>query len=122
MMCQMMGLPPTSTIGLGRAVVSSASLVPLPPAKMITCMASNHFRLGNRDNKFAAAIAVFLLLAHDLFGEIPSENQNVIGLLFEKGGNREHREMHPGGEQAGFQRAPVHCIRDQAGADPAIIQ
>src|SRR6476660_9392638 len=33
-MCQRMGRPPISTIGLGRASVSSASRVPRPPASM----------------------------------------------------------------------------------------
>ena len=35
MTCQRMGLPPISTIGFGRMVVSSDSRVPNPPAKMI---------------------------------------------------------------------------------------
>src|SRR4051812_43674577 len=34
MRCQRIGLPPTSTIGLGRRDVSSASRVPRPPARM----------------------------------------------------------------------------------------
>src|SRR6478736_1106789 len=36
MMCQMIGRPPISTIGLGRTCVSSAIRVPLPPARMTT--------------------------------------------------------------------------------------
>ena len=36
MMCQRMGLPPISTMGLGLNSVSSRSLVPLPPQKSIT--------------------------------------------------------------------------------------
>src|SRR5438046_1372504 len=38
MMCQSIGLPPISTIGLGRTVVSSASLLPRPPASITTFM------------------------------------------------------------------------------------
>jgi hypothetical protein len=34
MMCQRIGLPPTSTIGLGRAAVSSLSREPIPPARI----------------------------------------------------------------------------------------
>ena len=34
MMCQRIGLPPISTIGFGRTVVSSLSRVPMPPARM----------------------------------------------------------------------------------------
>src|SRR5690606_25641598 len=34
MMCQRIGLPPTSTIGFGRNVVSSAKRVPKPPARI----------------------------------------------------------------------------------------
>ena len=34
MMCQRIGLPPISTIGLGRSVVSSESRVPSPPARI----------------------------------------------------------------------------------------
>lgn len=34
MMCQSMGFPPTSTMGFGREEVSSAILVPKPPANM----------------------------------------------------------------------------------------
>jgi hypothetical protein len=34
MMCQSIGLPPISTIGLGRAVVSSLKREPKPPAKI----------------------------------------------------------------------------------------
>jgi hypothetical protein len=33
-MCHRIGLPPTSTIGFGREEVSSAILVPKPPAKI----------------------------------------------------------------------------------------
>src|SRR6266700_5943747 len=36
MMCQRIGRPPTSTIGFGRTVVSSARRVPRPPAKIMT--------------------------------------------------------------------------------------
>jgi hypothetical protein len=39
MMCHKIGLPPISTIGLGRISVSSANLVPRPPARMATIMA-----------------------------------------------------------------------------------
>src|SRR5450759_4182044 len=38
MMCQRMGRPPMSTIGLGRDSVSSARRVPCPPARMTTLM------------------------------------------------------------------------------------
>lgn len=34
MMCQMIGMPPISTIGLGRTAVSSPKRVPNPPAKI----------------------------------------------------------------------------------------
>src|SRR5688572_5442696 len=34
MMCHKMGLPPTSTIGFGRSVVSSDRRVPSPPARI----------------------------------------------------------------------------------------
>ena len=34
MMCQMIGLPPISIIGLGRVSVSSVRRVPRPPARM----------------------------------------------------------------------------------------
>jgi hypothetical protein len=36
MMCHKIGLPPISTIGFGRAVVSSAIRVPKPPARITT--------------------------------------------------------------------------------------
>jgi hypothetical protein len=39
MMCHRMGLPPISTIGLGRRTVSSESRDPNPPARMIVFMA-----------------------------------------------------------------------------------
>src|SRR6185503_12099876 len=38
MMCQRIGRPPISTIGLGRSSVSSVSRVPCPPARMTTFM------------------------------------------------------------------------------------
>jgi hypothetical protein len=38
MMCQRIGRPPTSTIGLGRYSVSSRNRVPKPPHKIITCI------------------------------------------------------------------------------------
>src|SRR5438445_1247439 len=38
MICQMIGLPPISIMGLGLTTVSSASLVPWPPANMTTFM------------------------------------------------------------------------------------
>src|SRR4051812_25092162 len=34
MMCQRIGMPPTSTIGFGRTLVSSLRRVPNPPARM----------------------------------------------------------------------------------------
>ena len=34
MMCQRIGIPPISTIGFGRMLVSSLSRVPIPPARM----------------------------------------------------------------------------------------
>src|SRR5215213_9781712 len=39
MMCQRIGDPPISTIGFGLIWVSSASLVPCPPARIATFMA-----------------------------------------------------------------------------------
>src|SRR5674536_139629 len=38
MICHRMGLPPTSTIGFGRRVVSSLSREPIPPARMTAFM------------------------------------------------------------------------------------
>ena len=38
MMCQRIGLPPISTIGLGRTSVSSLSRVPRPPARITAFM------------------------------------------------------------------------------------
>src|SRR5688572_6454593 len=38
MICQRIGFPPTSTIGLGRSVVSSESLEPSPPARITAFM------------------------------------------------------------------------------------
>src|SRR5262245_35295730 len=38
MMCQRIGLPPISTMGLGRVSVSSVKRVPRPPARMTTFM------------------------------------------------------------------------------------
>ena len=54
MMCQSIGLPPISTIGLGRTAVSSLSREPNPPAKItaFTSVQGNrrsarlHTRLG----------------------------------------------------------------------------
>jgi hypothetical protein len=40
-----MGLPPTSTMGLGRETVSSDNLVPSPPARMTAFMLSPLFFL-----------------------------------------------------------------------------
>src|SRR5687768_3969958 len=54
MMCQRMGLPPTSTRGFGRTTVSSAMRVPSPPAKTTTFM--SHPR--RREIPRAAAIPV----------------------------------------------------------------
>src|SRR3990172_5026028 len=41
MMCQRIGLPPTSTIGFGRYSVSSRNRVPSPPARSTTFMEIN---------------------------------------------------------------------------------
>ena len=79
MMCQSSGCPPISTIGLGRVAVSSASRVPSPPASSTTFMLSHHPRLGYGTMNRPAAIPVRLLLAHDLVGEIPREDQHVVG-------------------------------------------
>src|SRR5450830_483842 len=38
MICHRIGLPPTSTIGFGRRVVSSLSREPIPPARMTAFM------------------------------------------------------------------------------------
>src|SRR5437867_4202457 len=44
-MCQRIGLPPISTMGFGLMTVSSASLVPWPPASMMTfiVISNSHF-------------------------------------------------------------------------------
>src|SRR6185295_14351755 len=44
MMCQRIGFPPISTIGLGRPTVSSLRRDPIPPARMTAFMMSAHFR------------------------------------------------------------------------------
>src|SRR5258708_5590015 len=38
MMCQRIGSPPISTIGLGLTSVSSDNRLPVPPARIATCM------------------------------------------------------------------------------------
>ena len=42
MMCHSIGRPPISTIGFGRTVVSSESLVPSPPARITVFMTADH--------------------------------------------------------------------------------
>lgn len=42
MTCQMIGIPPTSTIGFGRTDVSSPSRVPNPPARITTFVKTFH--------------------------------------------------------------------------------
>src|SRR4051794_15866006 len=44
MMCQRMGLPPTSTMGLGRSEVSSLKRLPTPPARMTAFTADGSSR------------------------------------------------------------------------------
>lgn len=39
MICQIIGIPPTSTIGFGRTEVSSPKRVPKPPARMAAWIA-----------------------------------------------------------------------------------
>src|SRR5690348_10502041 len=41
MMCQRMGFPPISTIGLGRSSVSSSRRVPRPPQRIMACTGSS---------------------------------------------------------------------------------
>src|SRR5712691_3329030 len=44
MMCQSMGRPPISTMGLGLTAVSSARRVPMPPAKITVFMSAGPSR------------------------------------------------------------------------------
>ena len=57
MMCQRIGIPPISTIGFGRTLVSSLSRVPIPPARMTVFIeASVPWRpdLGERSGRICA--------------------------------------------------------------------
>src|SRR5690606_42164160 len=47
MMCQRIGLPPISTIGFGRRVVSSANRVPNPPARITAFIYSTPSRAAS---------------------------------------------------------------------------
>src|SRR5664279_1908370 len=47
MMCQRIGLPPISIIGLGFRLLSSEMRVPSPPARMTTFMASHDSCVGS---------------------------------------------------------------------------
>ena len=49
MMCQRIGMPPISIIGLGRTVVSSLKRDPVPPAKMIAFIACKPSLLPRSD-------------------------------------------------------------------------
>src|SRR6476620_12770569 len=93
MMCQRIGLPPISTIGLGRVVVSSASRVPFPPARMTTFI-SVHPRFRHGSDEPPALSPVTYLLIHDLARKIPGQNEHVVRLGFLQGRYRPHRDMH----------------------------
>src|ERR1700730_4970636 len=61
MMCQRIGRPPTSTIGLGRNSVSSRRRVPCPPQRMMAFMrgsgpkSSKREKTGAEENLIATA-------------------------------------------------------------------
>ena len=69
-MCQRIGRPPISTIGLGRNSVSSRRRVPNPPAR-ITAFMATPFELDNayisRPNGFVAKKRLFLSIFTSLY-------------------------------------------------------
>src|ERR1051325_10791350 len=98
MMCQRIGLPPISTIGLGRIAVSSAKRAPFPPARITTFISMRH-RLREGGNEAAARGTVRLLLAHDLGGEVPRQYDDIVRTLVEERRDRPDRNVHAGRKQ-----------------------
>jgi hypothetical protein len=55
----------------------------------------NDFGLRYRDNEPTASASVFIMLFHNLLGEIPSKKQNIIGHIIYKPRRRENWEVIP---------------------------
>src|SRR5437870_8697567 len=68
---------------------------------------SNDSNLRNGDNEFAAFFAIGLLLIEDFVGEIPSQQQRVIGHFLEELGGRDDRDMRAGSRASLFVSAAV---------------
>src|SRR6267143_2999847 len=85
MMCQRIGRPPISTIGLGRTSVSSARRVPNPPQRITACTGDivrtrswlDDTRAWDRDDESTPARAIRVLLPEDLVREVPREQERV---------------------------------------------
>src|SRR5258708_6217587 len=88
MMCQRMGRPPISTIGLGRMDVSSLSRVPKPPARIMSfthtsgagfdCVACARIRDRSRDPRAAKRKMLMAKVAgHD--GDHDEDSSSYIG-------------------------------------------
>ena len=75
-MCHKMGMPPISTIGLGRISVSSANLVPRPPANIATFI----FKLLHNEAKASILKhgAKFIAVAIKHTNQIASLNLTVV--------------------------------------------
>ena len=120
MMCQRIGLPPISTIGFGRRLVSSLMRVPRPPARMTAFMSARSrsrpdcAACGGADNRrrcasseaFTRPAAGGCALTIGNFDGVHRGHQAMLALL-----RNEARHRGAAGLRADLRAAPARLLR-----------
>src|SRR4051812_26576369 len=116
MMCQRIGSPPISTIGLGRSDVSSLRRVPRPPARMTTFMRAS---CPGAPRGVARGPGVLERLAVAQGVHRLPEALVLVGAELAGGGERLHRLALPDGLLAGDEVQHSGLEDEEAAVDPA---
>lgn len=78
--------------------------------------------MRNGHDKFASPLADKCHLRHDLFLEVPRENQEVIRFCFGNGFHGVDGDMRSRQEMSLFVRASIDCEREKLGTDAAEVE
>src|SRR5687768_11150797 len=87
-----------------------------------TARSGNDARLRYRDDELASALPVLLLLGHDLFGEIPGQDEQIVGHALEHLVWRNDGNTHPWREASVLQRVAIREKLEQVRADAVVVE